>query len=88
VNISDTLTERGKLYGKFADQAHVSQAIKDAMSIGRNWSSLSPDKREALDMIANKLGRLLNGDPEYPDNFRDIAGYALLVAEALEDAQK
>jgi len=36
------------------------------------------------DMIANKLGRILNGDPNYADSWMDIAGYAKLVADRLE----
>jgi len=29
-------------------------------------------------MLANKLSRIVNGDPEYQDSWDDIAGYALL----------
>jgi hypothetical protein len=47
-------------------------------------SKLAPDQREALAMIANKLGRILNGDPNYADSWMDIAGYAKLVADRLE----
>jgi len=83
VNISDTLAERGKLYGKFADQAHISQAIKDGMSIGRNWPVLRSDQREALELIAGKLARILNGDPEHFDSWHDVAGYATLIADTL-----
>ena len=35
-------------------------------------------------MICHKIGRILNGDPDYGDSWRDIAGYALLVADRLE----
>ena len=35
-------------------------------------------------MIAHKIGRILNGDPNYADSWVDIAGYAQLVANELE----
>lgn len=44
---------------------------------------LKPDQRECLEMIAHKIGRILNGDPHYEDSWRDIAGYATLVADRL-----
>jgi hypothetical protein len=46
--------------------------------------NMAPDQREALDMIAHKIGRILNGDPDYSDSWRDIAGYATLVADRLD----
>lgn len=44
---------------------------------------LQPDQQEALDMICHKIGRILNGDPDYADSWHDIAGYAQLVADRL-----
>jgi hypothetical protein len=34
-------------------------------------------------MIAHKIGRIINGDPDYIDSWDDIAGYAKLVADRL-----
>lgn len=28
-----------------------------------NWAELTDDKREALEMVAHKVGHILNGDP-------------------------
>lgn len=47
------------------------------------WNSLAADQKEALEMIAHKVGRILNGDPNYDDSWIDIAGYATLVAKRL-----
>lgn len=38
----------------------------------------------AWDMVLNKLVRALN-DPTYPDNWRDMAGYATLVLNSLNN---
>ena len=80
MNITETLEERGS----FAGHAAITQDIKRAMSESRNWLELEPDQKEALEMIAHKIGRIVNGDPDYADSWHDIAGYARLVEERLE----
>jgi len=82
MNIDDTLKEREYRYGNFKSHARITQDIKFAMNDG-NWRDLSSDKKEALEMIAHKIGRILNGDPEYYDSWHDIEGYARLVADSL-----
>lgn len=79
--IDKTLIERGIRYGKFEDQAILTQAIKSALANSRNWQTLTDDKREALEMISSKIARILNGDPSYKDNWHDISGYAKLVED-------
>jgi hypothetical protein len=83
------LIERGNRYGKFTGHALITQDLKGSMRSyfkdgGYPWESLAPDQREALEMIAHKIGRILNGDPDYADSWIDIAGYAKLVADRLE----
>lgn len=39
---------------------------------------------EALDQIAHKISRILTGDPTHADHWRDIAGYATIIADDLE----
>jgi len=82
VSIEQTLKEREEKYGKFKDHSRISQNIKGAMNDGR-WGELSSDKKEALELIAHKIARVLNGDPDYADNWHDIAGYATLVENSL-----
>lgn len=90
-NLAATLDERGSRYGKFTGHASVTQKIKDAMYAHNDWAgweALAPDQREALEMIAHKIGRILNGDPNYADSWVDIAGYAKLVADRLEGIER
>lgn len=82
-DINETLAERGDRYGDFTEHARITQAIKAAMADSPNWNSLAPDQREALEMIAHKAGRILNGDPDYHDSWHDIVGYTKLVADRL-----
>ena len=80
------LSERGKRYGDFMNHARITQDLKDVMVNTPNWSSLAADQKESLEMVAHKIGRILNGDPNYDDSWRDIAGYARLVEERLTSA--
>lgn len=85
MTIEKTLEERGKRYGNFKDHANITQEIKCVMRHQGNWHKLNDSQTEALEMIAHKIGRILNGDPNYDDNWRDIAGYAQLICKQLEE---
>lgn len=81
--VDATLVERGARYGTFKGHAEITQALKAEMNTHPGWARLAPDQREALEMIAHKVGRILNGDPNYADSWHDIAGYASLVDKRL-----
>lgn len=90
-DITATLEERGKRYGVFAEHAEVTQQLKRVISIHvrrQPVGFLAPDQQEALDMICHKIGRILNGDPDYADSWHDIAGYAQLVADRLNGTSR
>lgn len=78
-DIDATLAERGERYGEFEHHARITQELKLQMCAHQGWNRLGHHHREALEMIAHKIGRILNGDPTYEDSWVDIAGYALLV---------
>lgn len=82
-SVAATLTERGNRYGKFSGHASITQNLKDMMRTHDGWIDLNDSQREALEMIAHKIGRILNGDPNYADSWHDIAGYAKLVDDQL-----
>lgn len=85
-DIAATLTERGGRYGVFTGHAKVTQDLKSVIGghLAERRKELRPDQQEALDMICHKIGRIVNGDPNYADSWVDIAGYAKLVADRLE----
>ena len=84
------LEERGKRYGKFTGHAEVTQDLKRVILIysTQRGKTLADDQREALDLICHKIGRIINGDPDYADSWVDIAGYAKLVADRLEGVER
>ena len=63
--IEDTLVERGGRYGSFITHAVISQELTGVMHDAPKWDELSPSQKEALEMVAHKIGRILNGDPNY-----------------------
>ncbi len=85
-DINAIIKERGTQHGSLVDHARVCQAMKDAMRDSLGWSALASDQREAADMIVHKLARALSGNPNHLDHWVDIAGYATLVANRLEQA--
>ena len=83
-DIEKLLSERGNRYGIFAHQANIAQELKEIIHTRPKYHHLMDDQKEALDMIAHKIARILNGDPGYADSWDDIAGYAQLISNRLK----
>lgn len=81
--INAILEERGSRYGAFITHAIITQRLKAVMADTPNWFVLEDDMKEALEMVAHKIGRILNGDPTYVDNVIDIIGYMQLVLDRM-----
>jgi len=79
-SIDETLEQRGNRYG-----ADVTQHLKQVIQRGKSWPDMTCAQRESLEMIAHKIGRIICGDPDYVDSWHDIAGYAKLVEDILND---
>jgi hypothetical protein len=88
--IDSVLEQRGSRYGKFKGHAEVTQMLKAVIATGlsKRGKTLAPDQQEALDMVCHKIGRIVNGDPDYADSWIDIAGYSKLVADRLEGVER
>lgn len=83
--IDATLEERGTRYGEFEEHARITQALKATMVDTPRWKELSPAMKESLEMTQHKVGRILNGDPNYKDSWTDIIGYTRLIEKTLKD---
>jgi hypothetical protein len=83
--VDDTLAQRGARYGDFTDHARVCQDLKRTIYAGPTAHKLSDVQRQALDVIADKIARIVCGDPNYDDNWHDIQGYAKLVEDRLPE---
>jgi len=84
MDINETLDQRQKTHGEFADHAWISQDLCESMKQHPNYKDLSAMKKEALEMIQHKIARIINGDSSLHDHWHDIAGYATLVANRLK----
>jgi len=83
MSIEKTLKQRQKTHGDFATHAKISQDLKNAMR-EHGLYELDVDQIEALEMVAHKIARVLNGNPNHHDHWHDIAGYATLVGDRLK----
>jgi hypothetical protein len=84
MDIEDTLKQRGNNYGDYRDVAFTAQEMKLALRRTKSWPHMEAYMQESLDMICNKMSRIVNGNPYYDDSWHDIAGYATLVVKQLE----
>lgn len=86
MSVDSILDQRADTYGRFYDLAQVATQLRNVMLDGLaiREKVIEPDQEEALCMIASKLARIINGDSNHIDSWRDIAGYAQLCADRLE----
>ena len=78
------LAEREATHGYFAATALIAQRFKDVSKNTPNWNgNLTDVQRETLEAIFTKIARILSGDPNHPDHWRDIEGQARLASEQL-----
>ena len=81
MELKDILNERQMQYGDFLNRSKISQDFKTLIHNGEAYRLLKADQKEALEMIATKMGRIVNGDPNYLDSWVDIQGYCQLVID-------
>lgn len=82
LTVDKILDQRHETYGAFMDVAAVSCMLRAI--IRDRHPDLMADQEEALTMICNKIARIVNGDPNHIDSWKDLAGYATLVSDRLE----
>jgi hypothetical protein len=79
MTVNETLAQRQLTHGNFPEQAETAQRLKAVFIASPNWSRLSAPQRESLELVATKIARILHGNPDEPDHWKDIAGYATLA---------
>ena len=82
------LNTREATRGDYGVNAGVSQSIKSVFQGSPEYlTKLSSEQKESAELIATKFGRIIAGDPNNPEHWEDIAGYASLIAERLRTAR-
>lgn len=86
-SVDNTLQARGSIYGDYSNNARVTQGIMKLLMTGENAKALDANHLEGLHMIAHKMSRIVNGDPDYKDSWHDIQGYAKLVEDRIGEGK-
>lgn len=73
------LAERKSQHGDFKDHAKISQELKRIVQSGVSYNQLNDIQKEGLEMVLHKIARIVSGDPNYIDAWRDMSGYSTLV---------
>lgn len=83
------LNERQSSHGDFSNTADAAQKIKGVLRHTAQTSGvrLTPVQWEAVDLIATKLARVVSGNPNELEHWKDIAGYADLSSAQLIPAE-
>lgn len=85
---SELLSSRGSTHGDYKTMANTVQATKNVWRCGTNWDRLHSGQKEALELIATKIGRILTGDPGHEDHWKDLSGYAIKGGECCNTYSK
>ena len=88
MEIKETLSTREGQYGEYRVVSEISQNIKAIIKDSPNYKLMPTYMKESLDMIANKMARILNGNYYLNDSWHDIGGYAALVVMTNEDNER
>lgn len=79
------LEEREKTHGSFKNNAEFSQSLKFLFRNQPSYLKMDVQQKEALDMIALKLGRIFSGQANFKDHWLDGSCYFQLGARACDE---
>ena len=86
--LKEVLNQRQKTHGEFSE---VSKTYADFIKILEKtgfFNKCEDHHRLAIDVIFQKLARILNGDMNFYDHWVDICGYSELVKKELDKNKK
>jgi Domain of unknown function (DUF6378) len=82
--IKTIMADRGKSYGAYADNAHLTQRFKKLLRDAPSFHQMPDWLREAFEMTLHKIARAANGNPLHRDNIVDAIGYLQLALNELD----
>lgn len=80
-----TIKARHSTHGDFSEQSKFCMQLCELFISHPGWPLLDPEHKHALLMICVKMSRLMSGNPNVADHWHDIAGYAALVENKIND---
>ena len=79
MTIESLIAERDKTHGNWSKQAQCAQSLKNCIRRAQEpLRTLSKGQMEAIEMVLVKASRIACGNPNEPDHWDDIIGYAML----------
>lgn len=84
MNLDDSLRDEAIVNGPFEDTAPLAQALKMVFRRGRSWEALPPESKEALELTATSIARILTGDATDVGHWNTVAVMARQRAKALD----
>lgn len=85
MQLEKILSDAEKSKGEFLQRSSTSQQIKSTFRWQPNWENLSDYKKEALEMMADRISGILNGNSDNTKSWCSIEGYAKLVADSIQE---
>jgi hypothetical protein len=82
------LLERALDHGSYNETARISQLLKIVMHTAEGWKRLPYEQQEALDMDAVKTARILSGNNNLAEHWRDKEGYSRLARNNLKSTDE
>lgn len=77
------LEVRPTTHGDFADGAKFVQTVMRAAQESPSWGKMTDVQKECFHHVAQKMQRVVCGDPNFPDHWDDIAGYAKIAVREI-----
>ena len=85
MSVDTLIQERGRTHGDWSKQAQCAQSLKNCIRRAQEpIRTLSKGQMEAIEMVCVKISRIVCGDPNNPDHWTDIIGYATLGKDSPE----
>jgi hypothetical protein len=82
--MEDTLKVRKETHGSYSSNASVTMGIMEVLASGSGIKELTNNQMYGLLMIAHKMSRIVSGNPNEPDHWEDICGYAKLAGKLVD----
>ena len=76
--------ERQKTHGNFAENALISQNLKNVFHSLPGWQNLNNEQKEAVEMMCMKFSRIFSGKSDERQHWEDVEGYAHLATESCD----
>ncbi|CUU91904.1 hypothetical protein [Campylobacter hyointestinalis] len=84
MNIDEVLKDRSKTHGDYKQVSKLTIEFLSILISSPNWEFLSDTQKTGLIMVLHKITRILCGNKNEIDHYKDILGYTKLMLLNIE----